>query len=264
MTSPGAIGAFDRVLVSDASGFFDHAPDVGYRLLTSRTARTTDILMQREAELEAETWTRELGERLVLFRISDVVDDLPLLDTWFRAQSPKAQRLLKNVRTDFDPFPHDLTRALVRHGYEVAFLRAFASALSCPLDAYVAAAARRLPATLEGGLRPWDPMPPGWPDRAAMSHEATSAAIREHLVKLYEALAAADRVLHREPEPARSDIRDQLAAEERDQLKQLETLLLNSSARPVGLWNPRDWTSWMLLALVTSMLVLGAVAVLST
>ena len=46
-------GPFTHILVSDASAGFDWEPDDPLSGIVSRTSRTTDILMQRVASLEA-------------------------------------------------------------------------------------------------------------------------------------------------------------------------------------------------------------------
>jgi predicted acylesterase/phospholipase RssA len=122
LVSEATKAGFVRIIVSDASALFDHAPDSRFLLLPSRASRATDILMQRVASLESELWQREPGDRLKVLGIGDVVADLPMGQFYFRPQSQKIQRLLKGVRTDFDAFELDLIRALVQHGHDGARL----------------------------------------------------------------------------------------------------------------------------------------------
>jgi predicted acylesterase/phospholipase RssA len=256
------VNGFDRILVSDASALFDHSPETRFLLLPTRATRTTDILMQRAGALETELWSRLGGGRLAMVRISDVVDDVPIKAEWFRTQSPKAQRLLRGVRTDFDAFPVDLIRALVQHGYEVAFQSALASALSYSMDDYRTIALRQGEETRADEMRPWDPMPPGWPNRKRMREYARRAALQKPLLNLQESLGKAARALGGEPNANVKNTRDDVRARDRRSTERLETLLATASTRPIALWNGHDWISWILLVLAM-ILIASTVSIIS-
>jgi predicted acylesterase/phospholipase RssA len=251
---------FARIIVSDASALFDHAPETPFGSLVSRATRTTDILMQRVASLEADNWSKP-EERLAMIRITDVVADLPMATGWFRSQSQKAQRLLKSVRTDFDTFPVPLIRSLVEHGYEAAFQSALTSAASLSLEEY-----RKRAATVPDEVRkdevfPWDPMPPGWPDRKKMQDYGQRAAMRKPLEQLQAAIEQWQHAVGNPSSAKAAESREEIVAMKRGAIEQLENLLKSASTRPIGLWFWRDWTAWLLAALVAGALALMAIVI---
>ncbi|MCI0625080.1 MAG: patatin-like phospholipase family protein [Acidobacteria bacterium] len=246
---------FARIIVSDASALFDHAPDSRFLLLLSRASRATDILMQRVASLESELWQREPGGRLIVLGIGDVVADLPLSSNSFRPQLPKIQRLLKGVRTDFDAFDIDLIRSLVKHGYEVAFQAALASRIPMPLDEYRRQALGKIDERQTDDALPWDPCPAAWPDANVMREHAQRAALKKPLLKVTEILEKGSHALGVEPSLKGERFRDSLTAADRKAVVELETLIAAASRRPIGLWNRRDWVSWILSLLAVAIVV---------
>jgi predicted acylesterase/phospholipase RssA len=259
LVSDATKAGFARIIVSDASALFDHAPDSRFLWLPSRASRTTDILMQRVASLESELWQREPGGRLTVLGISNVVADLPIGRYSFRPQPQKIQRLLKGVRTDFDAFDLDLIRSLVQHGHEVAFQAALASAIATPLDEYRRQALGKTYERQADDVLPWDPCPPGWPDANMMREHAQRAAQKKPLLNLMQALEQGRRLLGGEPSSEAEKVRDALATADRRTAVELETLIAAASRRPIGLWNRRDWASWI-LALLAVGIIAGTAA----
>jgi hypothetical protein len=249
--------SFGRIIVSDASAHFDHAPHSRFLLLPSRASRTTDILMQRVASLEAEIWNREQVERLVLMRISDVVDDL---DGLFRPQPKKVQRLLKGVRTDFDAFEVDLIRSLAQHGYEVGFQQALGSVLSMPLDEYRRQWIARTDNIHVDERLPWDPCPPGWPNTTNIRKLAQESAAKEVGLRLLERVEKAKPSIGGKPSPTTQKFLEETTAAERRKTDRLEALIAAASTRRIGLWNRCDWAAWV-LAFVALALIVSAVMI---
>jgi hypothetical protein len=215
--------------------------------------------MQRVASLESELWQREPGGRLTVLGISNVVADLPIGRYSFRPQPQKIQRLLKGVRTDFDAFDLDLIRSLVKHGYEVAFQAALASAIATPLDEYRRQALGKTYERQADDVLPWDPCPPGWPDANVMREHAQRAAQKRPLLNLMQALEQGRRLLGGEPSSEAEKVRDALATADRRTAVELETLIAAASRRPIGIWNRRDWASWI-LALLAVGIIAGTAA----
>ncbi|UWQ98459.1 alpha/beta hydrolase [Rhodobacteraceae bacterium S2214] len=110
----------DRVcLISDASGAFDWNPDSSFSFVFDRTIRTTDILMKRVADLEADNWSALAGpgeRNLIYVGISNVVSAEDHGD----AQTSDVQKAVAQIRTDLDSFSDIEVTSLIRHGHEVA------------------------------------------------------------------------------------------------------------------------------------------------
>lgn len=105
----------DVVVVSDASAPFDWDVGRSFWPIHQRTARATEILMNRVATLERDR-VRALGSDGAVFVSIDHVAVAPE----GQVQDASVQSQLKRVRTDLDAFSANEIRALVQHGYEVA------------------------------------------------------------------------------------------------------------------------------------------------
>lgn len=106
-------------LISDASGAFDWNPDSSFSFVIDRTIRTTDILMKRVADLEADDWSALADQddpKLFYIGISDVVSAEDLSS----AQTSDVQKAVAQIRTDLDAFSDIEIASLMRHGHEVA------------------------------------------------------------------------------------------------------------------------------------------------
>ena len=144
-----------HVIVSDASAVFEYRDPSDFRWLSSRTIRSTDILMARLAELDMRSGGNFRPQSAV-HHLSIEKDEIPPLKLVsgleYQPQSSEIQRAVRLVRTDLDQFGIDLVRYLVRHGHEVAancFNRIDPSALC------------------QASRVPWDP----WPENGPMDDE---------------------------------------------------------------------------------------------
>jgi len=126
--------ACDTVLSSDASAPFSQTRGERYLSLFGRTARTTDILMKRVADLESEraamndaTHRGHLSPNLVRVNIETNVTqfdvDSHIGASKYRVQDEVVQSHVANIRTDLNQFSNLEIAALMRHGYETALLR---------------------------------------------------------------------------------------------------------------------------------------------
>ena len=106
------VGAFDRVLVSDAGKPFQILGDQSLGFV-GQSIRASDILWDRVWQLERENFGQHSG--FSFLPITDVVsrDEDPT------AQHPVVQAEVQSIRTDLDRFSDYEVNALVRHGYEV-------------------------------------------------------------------------------------------------------------------------------------------------
>ena len=106
------VGAFDRVLVSDAGKPFQILGDQSLGFV-GQSIRASDILWDRVWQLERENFGQHSG--FSFLPITDVVsrDEDPT------AQHPVVQAEVQSIRTDLDKFSDYEVNALVRHGYEV-------------------------------------------------------------------------------------------------------------------------------------------------
>lgn len=106
--------AFDGILVSDAGGKFKVSRNVRGGGLISTALRSSDILMDRVWQLEAELFEHSPG--VVPIPITEVVTPTKnqlVLDTALQKQAAK-------IRTDLDYFSDLEVSSLVQHGYGVA------------------------------------------------------------------------------------------------------------------------------------------------
>lgn len=99
-----------KVLVCDASGHFDwfvhhQAPGV-----LKTALRSTEIFMQRMANLERELANLDEEPRFRLLQISEMTETVP----------HPVRHLIRAVRTDLDRFSEMECDALQRHGYSIA------------------------------------------------------------------------------------------------------------------------------------------------
>ncbi len=109
-------------LISNASAPFDWTPEP-LPTIAHRTARTTDILMARVAELETKIRGAEADNILELGITSIGADDDKTAGVTFQGQSSLVQSQVAKIRTDLDEFSSVEICSLVRHGYEVALSR---------------------------------------------------------------------------------------------------------------------------------------------
>jgi predicted acylesterase/phospholipase RssA len=114
-TLHGGLGQFATMIVSDAGALFDLDARTKFRWLTSRAARSIDILMKRIGDLEygsAQDCLEPNGRRFIFVRLQDQVRGSPLPQS--------LQRELRRVRTDLNPFTPYEMKCLMLHGYEAA------------------------------------------------------------------------------------------------------------------------------------------------
>lgn len=116
------------MLVSDASAPFGTSASDRFRTMINRGVRTTDILMKRVSDLEANAHARrgadeESDARPLILRVKiDTIlepDSIPTHPT-FKVQDKRVQELTAGIRTDLDRFSDEEIASLMRHGYEVA------------------------------------------------------------------------------------------------------------------------------------------------
>ncbi|WP_176456860.1 patatin-like phospholipase family protein [Bordetella genomosp. 5] len=116
-------------LVSDASAPFEWSGPESFSSMVKRTVRTTDILMKRVAELEAERAARNISRQtqgnepfVTVVKIEDTVQEMPtgtVGANGYCVQDIVIQKLTKGIRTDLDRFSMEEVCSLMRHGYEV-------------------------------------------------------------------------------------------------------------------------------------------------
>jgi predicted acylesterase/phospholipase RssA len=114
---------FDLVVISDASKEFDWTKRKRwlYKWIFFRTTRSTEILMNRIADLEADNIIAGQKNNTILHvKITDQVD---VSATQQHVLSHDIQTRTATLRTDLDKFSNDEIRALVQHGYETAFAK---------------------------------------------------------------------------------------------------------------------------------------------
>lgn len=106
------VGAFDRVLVSDAGKPFQILGDQSLGFI-GQSIRASDILWDRVWQLERENFGQQSG--FSFLPITEIVsrEEDPT------AQHPVVQAEVQSIRTDLDRFSDYEVNALVRHGYEV-------------------------------------------------------------------------------------------------------------------------------------------------
>ena len=106
------VGAFDRVLVSDAGKPFQILGDQSLGFI-GQSIRASDILWDRVWQLERENFGQQSG--FSFLPITEIVSrkEDPT------AQHPVVQAEVQSIRTDLDRFSDHEVNALVRHGYEV-------------------------------------------------------------------------------------------------------------------------------------------------
>lgn len=105
---------FRWILNSDAERAFDSQGDHSFSLITSRTARSSEILMTKNSELE---YSRAASDSttVVTCKMREVIDSS--IDP--HAIDPAKQRAIMTTRTDLDEFSWDEIRGLTHHGYAV-------------------------------------------------------------------------------------------------------------------------------------------------
>jgi hypothetical protein len=236
-----------HMLVSDASAGFDWKLDWSFRGIVSRTARTTDILMQRLASLEEHDYCGSDLEKVVI-PISETVraSDLKAANG-YAPQDLELQILASQIRTDLDEFSWEEIAALIRHGYEVALKRVTADASLC--DSVKTS-------------QPSDPcvvpeLPGGW-DWAPEHIEKVSVLrglfrlgdiFRTVSEKEYDSRRGIAALFGGSiPPPEESESSSDYAR----RLTAAKKSLQRSQLRRLGLWNWNDWVCWLdLLALFT-------------
>ena len=131
------VGAFDRVLVSDAGKPFQILGDQSLGFI-GQSIRASDILWDRVWQLERENFGQQSG--FSFLPITEIVsrNEDPT------AQHPVVQAEVQSIRTDLDRFSDYEVNALVRHGYEVTKKICREIGLSSKDDDSIA---------------PWDPRP---------------------------------------------------------------------------------------------------------
>ena len=106
------VGAFDRVLVSDAGKPFQILGDQSLGFV-GQSIRASDILWDRVWQLERENFGQQAG--FSFLPITDVISQ----EEDPTAQHPVIQSEVQSIRTDLDRFSDYEVNALVRHGFEV-------------------------------------------------------------------------------------------------------------------------------------------------
>ena len=106
------VGAFDRVLVSDAGKPFQILGDQSLGFV-GQSIRASDILWDRVWQLERENFGQQSG--FSFLPITDVISQ----EEDPTAQHPVIQSEVQSIRTDLDRFSDYEVNALVRHGFEV-------------------------------------------------------------------------------------------------------------------------------------------------
>ena len=233
------------IIVSDASAAFDWRLSAKFGGIVSRTARATDILMQRVSRSERVSQIND--KPVVWLSIENVVNPTVFAEPGleFLPQDRAIQRMLKNVRTDLDFFSLDEIRALVRHGYEVAWN-----------DFHRLAGHSRWP--FQGPAKqwePWDPCPPGWPDYANILKYRKATYIIQTIQPLEDLNKEFRRKLQllsgEFPSEDDSKTADTSRHEEESRaLSELRKRITVAANRRVGLWNKRDWVSWLLVLIL--------------
>lgn len=126
--------ACETVLASDASAPFLQTQKDTYSYIVGRTARTTDILMKRVADLESQrvamdagTHLEHLSPHLVRINIENKVEQSKVAEqvdaSNYKVQDEAIQSYVATIRTDLNTFSEVEIGALLRHGYETALLQ---------------------------------------------------------------------------------------------------------------------------------------------
>ena len=101
-----------ELVVSDAGGNFDWAPDRAFSFIINRNVRATDILMDRVSKLVPSFLVNKAKSITHVF----IGKELSVMQEP-TAQSPETQWLVRNTRTDFDAFCEAEIVAIARHGF---------------------------------------------------------------------------------------------------------------------------------------------------
>lgn len=112
----------DHLILSDAGAQFDWDTKGlwRFRLIFSRTTRSTDILMQRIADTTlAPVFAEPARDDVSHVPIADLIDQ----QQFSEALIDGYQKKIPKIRTDLDRFSPLLTYMLMRHGYGVAWTR---------------------------------------------------------------------------------------------------------------------------------------------
>jgi esterase/lipase superfamily enzyme/predicted acylesterase/phospholipase RssA len=129
---------FDCLLLSDAGARFDWDTGSRFAWVTSRTVRSTDILMKRVADATLSLANAELaGAEVIHVPISDIVSEA----SWAGVLPADFQKRLSKVRTDLDQFSPLESDLLSRHGYESCLARSRLSKTLAPHTEGVGSAA---------------------------------------------------------------------------------------------------------------------------
>jgi predicted acylesterase/phospholipase RssA len=228
------------LLVSDASGPFDWRLTSRFRFVGSRAERWTAIMMWRIAQLE-----RTLGTDMPTVPLS--IEEVVSTKTGssgqvkFDPQDEAVQRMVKSVRTDLDHFSLDLIRVLAGHGYEVAWNQFMQLGYLRHIGA---------PPDRSKAWKPWDPAPPGWPryELILMIREAIAAENPLHdLVSAWHDYERNTKIALGQVPPAPAA---PSGAEQRDRTDRMRLLIKIASGRRWWLFDPGDWVSWILGAVI--------------
>jgi len=186
--------------------------------------------------------------------IDDLVEETDLAELrvagrlFFPLQDQAIQKLVAGIRTDLDSFSLDEICSLVRHGYEVGLKRFLREQL------------------LPSGFEPSDPCVKHfpavyWPDEPALLDHIKSIRqllnLRPYLKAAGESseeigkIAAAylERVNPQDADALATQMRRAEDAGRAAEIAKLRERLKRAAVRRFGLWNYRDWCSWLLLAL---------------
>jgi hypothetical protein len=240
-----------RVIISDASAMFDWQPESRFANIFSIAGRAASIQAMRVASLEEEHWTKAFPEAIKISihdLVKEKVPDSDSLLSTFEPQDEEVQALVGQIRTDLDKFTMEEICALVRHGYEVA------------LDKIKTATPAAWVPSAE--FQPSDPCVveriAGWPslEMADIIPKVRGATrLLNRVKKGYELLGEADKAIHDcLGLPIISTEKKKIHGT--DEVKKLRLRLKNSHIRHIGLWNPGDLVSWVLLFGLTAFLLL--------
>ncbi|MCH8247937.1 MAG: patatin-like phospholipase family protein, partial [Bacteroidetes bacterium] len=165
------------IIASDASALFDEQPNRKRWHILARTARSTNILMERLAVIDREAWPLRSSTNVITLSIKRAVGAFESVPGYrYQPQDPTVQRLLKTVRTDLDLFNKELIRSLVMHGHEVA------------AEFFLGRDSSGEGESFSEKVGPWDPVPQGWPDEHFIELLATTGRIATTFAELEDAL----------------------------------------------------------------------------
>jgi predicted acylesterase/phospholipase RssA len=216
----------DGVLVSDVGKAFDVQVNRKAGGLIRTALRATDILMDRVWQLENESFQDTFG--FVFARITDVAG--PHEDP--TALHPEVQRQTANIRTDLDAFSPLEISCLIRHGYCIG-----RKGCRSRGDLF----GSELPTN-----PPWDPVP-------AASIPQNAAPVSQPDGTNQDTAPAAGVPQNAAP-VSRLDGTNQDTAPSTIQARMLQ---LSASRRVLsGLFNLRDWTSFIYVPLLFLLLIL--------